>query len=194
MVVTDDEQLYLRARAYSDHGHVSNPAFPRGEDTRSTPGFNYRMMELQGAIGLVQLSKLDLALKRQKENKAKIKKALSGIRSIQFREFADEEGETGDTLVFFLETPDAASRATRELFREGIRFKILPEALKWHFAGAWDPILPALEGCRGHAIDQGWKKSEELLRSAIAVPIFIKIDEAKFEWTIDRLVKVLRQF
>lgn len=194
MVVTDDEQVYLRARAYSDHGHESHPTVPRGEDTRSAPGFNYRMMELQGAIGLVQLSKLEGAIKRQKENKARIKAALRQIASIRFRDFADEDGETGDTLVFFLESPQATAQVARELLAAGVRFRILPEALKWHYAGTWDHMLTGIEQYRGRPLNQEWKRSDALLRSAIAIPIFIKMDDAKVEWTIDRLARALRRF
>lgn len=193
MVVTDREPVYSSARAYSDHGHESNPAVPRGEDTRSAPGFNYRMMELQGAIGLVQLAKLDGAVKRQRENKARIKQALQGITAVRFREFADEKGETGDTLVLFLDDPKAASRAARDLLAEGLRFRILPEALTWHFAGTWEHMLPGIGRDRGKALAREWPLSEALLRRAIAIPIFIKMDDAKLQWTIDRLVKVLRQ-
>jgi len=193
MVVTDQEALFLRTRAYSDHGHESNPNFPRGEDTRSMPGFNYRMMELQGAVGLVQLRKLDEALKRQQENKARIKDALRGIRTISFREFADEAGETGDTLVFFLENPEVASRAAKRLFERGIRFKILPEAMKWHFAGTWDHIFSAVKGYRRKDPGKLWRRSEDLLRSAIAIPIFIKMDEEKINRTAEHLVRVLRE-
>jgi len=100
MVVTDDEQTYLRVRAYSDHGHENNPDLPRGEDTRRFPGFNHRMMELQGAIGLVQLGKLDFILKIQRENKRKIREALRDIQFIRFREFGDEGGRLARSQAY----------------------------------------------------------------------------------------------
>jgi 8-amino-3,8-dideoxy-alpha-D-manno-octulosonate transaminase len=59
MVVTNDEDLYIRASEYHDHGHDHNHTVPRGLEKRNFIGVNYRMMELQGALGLAQLHKLD---------------------------------------------------------------------------------------------------------------------------------------
>src|SRR6267143_917649 len=85
MLTTNNHDVHLMAKEYSDHGHQNNPAFPRGSDTRRIHGFNYRMTELAGAIGLVQLGKLESALQTQRRNKKKIKSALSDIPSIRFR-------------------------------------------------------------------------------------------------------------
>jgi 8-amino-3,8-dideoxy-alpha-D-manno-octulosonate transaminase len=86
MIITNNEAIFKRAREYSDHGHELNPAFPRGEDTRTISGINLKMTELQGAIGLAQIMKMDYIISRQRANKARIKKGLSDIPDIQFRE------------------------------------------------------------------------------------------------------------
>ena len=69
MLIIRNEEIYKKACAWHDHGHENNPKFPRWEDTRSSSGFNYRMMELQGAVGLAQLGKLDSIIKQQRKNK-----------------------------------------------------------------------------------------------------------------------------
>jgi 8-amino-3,8-dideoxy-alpha-D-manno-octulosonate transaminase len=191
MVLTNDEGIYKRARAYHDHGHEYNSSVPRGEDTRSTGGFNYRMMELQGAVGLVQLEKLDHALERQRANKRRIKAQLRECPAIRFREIPDEEGDAGDSLVFFLDTPEAARATARELQREGIGFKNLPDALLWHFAGTWEHMFKNHEQLRGRPLADVWKRSDRILRSAIAVPIFIKMDERRINATIEALQRAL---
>ena len=86
MIITDNEAIFRRAREYSDHGHELNPKFPRGEDTRTISGINLKMTELQGAIGLAQLKKMGYIIARQRENKARIKNALSDIPQIRFRD------------------------------------------------------------------------------------------------------------
>ena len=55
MVVFKDKELYNKAAAWHDHGHENNPNLPRWEDSRSSSGFNFRMTEMQGAIGIAQL-------------------------------------------------------------------------------------------------------------------------------------------
>ena len=45
------------ARMYHDHGHKNIPNLPRGLDRAGMVGFNYRMTEISGAFGKVQLEK-----------------------------------------------------------------------------------------------------------------------------------------
>ena len=52
--------------------------FPRGRDTRNIFGFNYRMTEIQGAIGKVQLKKLDSMISDNKRRYNNVEKELSG--------------------------------------------------------------------------------------------------------------------
>ena len=67
-----NQKKYLKAKAWHDHGHENNPNVPRWEDTRKSSGFNFRMTEMQGAVGLAQLKKLDYIIKKQRENHNKI--------------------------------------------------------------------------------------------------------------------------
>jgi len=62
MVTTDKLNLDKYSREYHDHGHENNPDFPRGRDTKTIFGFNYRMTEMQAAVGKVQLTKLNTLL------------------------------------------------------------------------------------------------------------------------------------
>ncbi len=53
MLVTDNEELYERARLYRNHGREPH------SHVFKMVGHNYRMTDIQAAVGLVQLSKLD---------------------------------------------------------------------------------------------------------------------------------------
>ena len=55
---TTPHKKFELAKAWHDHGHENNPKFPRWEDTRKSSGFNFRMTEMQSAIGRYQLKKL----------------------------------------------------------------------------------------------------------------------------------------
>ena len=68
MLLFRDEDVFQRACAWHDHGHENNPTVPRWED-RSSSGFNFRMMELQGAVGLAQLKKLSMIVTCQQKTK-----------------------------------------------------------------------------------------------------------------------------
>jgi len=189
MVVTDNALLYKRAKEYSDHGHESNPNFPRGEDTRTTYGFNYNMMELQGAIGLAQLKKLDYILQHHRGNKRRIKEGIKDVPNIKFREFADEKGEIADVIIFFTKTPDKAKTFVKMLLEKKIGTKILPDAIKWHFAGTWDHMLTQYEEYKGKKLEKSWSESRSILSKAIAIPIVIKMDDHR----INEIINAIRE-
>jgi len=100
-VVTDEEELYLKADAYADHGHdhVGND---RGLEGHGVLGSNYRISELNAAVGLAQLRKLDFMLERQREHKKWLKEALSQCPAVRFRNIPDEAGDSATFLSFFL--------------------------------------------------------------------------------------------
>lgn len=193
MVITNNKEIYLRAKEYSDHGHEGNPNFPRGEDTRRMSGFNYNMIELQGAIGLVQLKKLGYGQSQQKENKKKIKNGIENIPGIEFREIPDSEGACGDNLVFFLDSKEKAEKFAKILQEKGIGTNILPSAIKWHFAGTWDHMLPQFDRYNGKNLMEEWRKSYEILNRAIAVSIPIKMDDNRINNIIDTLTQIFKE-
>lgn len=185
MLISRNEDLYLRARSYHDHGHDFDSSLPRGQDTHSMSGFNYRMNELQGALGLVQLQKLDFFLKKQRENKARLKNMLRDIRSITFRTIPDDLGDTGDCLVFFLKSPADAEKAAIQLSTKKVGFKNLPDALNWHFAGRWGHIFSKTHPYSRWPIQDLWRKSEIILKRAIAIPIMLKMDDESIQQLSD---------
>lgn len=176
MVVTDDAAIYTRAAAYHDHGHENNPNYPRWEDTRSGSGFNYRMNELQGAVGLAQLKKLDGIIKQQNRNKKAILSEINDLAQIIFRTVPEGSEETSEALVFFVANNEIARRIRDELLKEGIGTKILPEAITWHFAGTWNHI-PSLIKANGNDLTIAFKRSHEMLNKAVALPIFYNMPD-----------------
>lgn len=140
MVVTDNVDLYNRADWYHDHGHDHNPNVGRAMEGRSILGFNYRMGELQGALGLAQLGKLDYVIAEQKKNKAKIKEALSRIDGVKFREIPDIEGDTATFLGFNFPEAEITKKFQKALSDEGIDTVLFKENL-WHYVPNWEHFL-----------------------------------------------------
>jgi 8-amino-3,8-dideoxy-alpha-D-manno-octulosonate transaminase len=191
MATTNNKDIYHRAREYADHGHENNPKFPRGEDTRRRSGLNYRMMELQGVLGVVQLAKLKSAIHRQKDNKKKIKDAIKDIGEFKFRAFADEDGETADTLVLIFEERLQAEDFVKNIRKGGLVTKNLPDAFNWHFAGTWGHIFSEIDYYKEGSWKTLWKKSEDLLRRTVALPINIKMTDGQIEKVITVIKEAL---
>lgn len=190
MIITNDKEIYQKAAEFADHGHQNNPKFPRGEDTRRAPGFNYRMMELQGAIGLVQLAKLDYGISEQKKNKARIMKGIKDIKGLKFRRFADADGETSDTIVFTLENIEKARKFVSRLKEKDIDTKNLPDAFNWHFAGTWDHMFSVIERYKNKNLIELWQRSYDYLRRTIALPVNIKMSDEYIRKVIASLKEI----
>ncbi len=141
MIITDDEKLWRNMSEYHDHGHdhVPNPG-TRGGEGRNFIGFNFRMMELQGAIGLAQLAKLDDMISRQKKNKAALKEAIGKIKDVSFRTILDETGDTATFIAFFLPDGERA-KAVNALLKENGAGAIAFGSNTWHFYPKWEHLL-----------------------------------------------------
>jgi len=190
MITTDDKDLYLNASEWHDHGHDHDPNVGRGLEKRRFIGFNYRMMELQGALGLAQLRKLDtVILPRQKANKDRIKEALSKIDQITFRHIPDPLGDTATFLIFFLPTAEKAKVFNQVMSKEGAGTVYWYDNL-WHYYEKWEHLIEGKSLLRyGYPFktESGetrcsyanleLPKTAELLSRALTIPITINMDE-----------------
>jgi 8-amino-3,8-dideoxy-alpha-D-manno-octulosonate transaminase len=176
MVVFASPELHARAAAWHDHGHENNPAVPRWEDTRSGSGFNYRMMELQGAIGLAQLRKLAGVVAAQRRNRDLLAAAIHDLPGVTPRQVPDGSFETADALVFQVPDRETALRCRAALVAAGVSTKILPEATTWHFAGTWDHMPQLVRQYRGHMRD-AFPRSRALLERSVSLPVFVRMAE-----------------
>lgn len=165
MIITGDEKLWRAMSEYHDHGHdhAENPG-GRGADGQSFIGFNYRMMELQGAIGLAQLAKLDDMVAAQKANKKVIKQAAAAIPGVTFRTILDEEGDSATFLAFML--PDAErAAAVNQVLRDNGAGAINFGENTWHFYPRWEHLARGATLCH-----DGWPFSYQGKRRVVYDP------------------------
>lgn len=193
MVVTHSAEIHRFMREFHDHGHESNPAVPRGRDTRSMPGLNFRMTEMQGAVGIAQLEKLDQIIALNQRNKGILKETLSQSDKIQFRRITDREGELADTLIFNFANNSMCTKFLDKYLAAGYATKNIPDAMDWHFSGTWNHMFQNVPAYRD-AWQSTWKKSEKLLERSISIPIFVKksLDEMQAQGEV--ILKILSSF
>ena len=192
IIITNNKKYYDRAAEFSDHGHQHLPNLPRGKDPRRAPGLNYRMSELSAAVGIAQLNKIDYILLKAKQNKYKIKNAILNIKELEFRKFIDEDGSQGDTLIFSLKSAKDAIEFEKLLINRGFGTKILPEAIDWHYAGAWSHILPKFSFYSSLDIEKMYKPTGELLRRSICLNIPILMDDDKIQLLISSIKDAIK--
>lgn len=117
-VITDDREVYETAHRFGDHGH-DHIGDARGAEQHPILGFNYRIGELNAAVGLAQFRKLDRILEKQRAVQKQLKEVLAGFPQIQFRHVPDEAGDSATTLGFLLPDAETAARVHEELGKAG---------------------------------------------------------------------------
>ena len=190
MVITNNEALYLNASEYHDHGHDHKPV-GRGYEGRRFFGFNCRMMELQGAIGLVQLEKLPAMVDTQRRIKAELKEALQRVPGISFRHIPDEAGDSATFLTWFMPTAEEATRLAKMLADQGAG--PVPWGVNtWHSYPNWEHLLEGktvaksgwpfnrVEGRAAYEPD-ALPKTTALLGRCLSWQIMLGWDEAKLQ-------------
>ncbi len=189
LMITNNSHYYKIAKEFHDHGHESNPDFPRGRDTRSIVGMNYRMSEMQGAVGIAQLKKLDFIVSKNREHKFFLKSNMDKSK-ITFRNITDVEGDLADTLIFNFENPIFANQFLKLYKASGYGTKNIPDAIDWHFAGTWNHMFVNVPAYRDTWKTQ-WSKTAELLARSIAIPIFVKTTKEELEKHLDIINSIM---
>ncbi|MBL3593267.1 MAG: DegT/DnrJ/EryC1/StrS family aminotransferase [Synergistaceae bacterium] len=138
LIVTDDEELYRRMGYYHDHGHIHDKSIDRGAEGKHCLGFNFRMSELQGAMGLVQLSKLEGALAALRGHKKTIIEAVADL-GLGRRVHADPEGDSATQIVFLLPDEASARRFQKASKEAGVGCGNLSDNT-WHYARHWQTL------------------------------------------------------
>jgi len=118
MVVTDRRDVFDRAAIR----HDSAMCFWNPEDTtvQPFPGENFRMNEMEGALGCVQFGRIEGILERTRAIQRRVRAGIAGLPGITLHQPPDPEGDCGITATFFLDSADQAKRCAKALQAEGI--------------------------------------------------------------------------
>jgi len=108
MVTTDDEELVWIARSFRDHGYDVKERLNLLEMEQKLPyihnmvGWNYRMTELQSAIGLAELERIDTwNLPRRRKNARILMERLKEIPEIVYMPVDTEDRQNGWYVLAF---------------------------------------------------------------------------------------------
>ena len=186
MCITSDETLWRRMSEYQDHGHdhIPNPG-GRGGESRPFIGFNYRMMEIQGAIGLAQLAKLNGIVAAQQKNKQFFREAVSILPGVSFREILDPAGDSATFLTFLLPDKGKAQAVNAILRQEGAGAIQWAEN-NWHYYPRWEHLLEGKTYCHG-----GWPFQAHGKRRVVYDPQALPASAAIMERALTYQVPIL---
>jgi dTDP-4-amino-4,6-dideoxygalactose transaminase len=199
MLTTSEAELHRRAAMYHDSAAPPHTGVSADE---WLPGLNLRMSELQAAVLLVQLERLDGVLADLRARKRKLRSLLAdrlGDR-IAFRRLNDPDGDTGIALVFFAPEAPAAERVVAALADENVpasrlyqEGRHLPhDYVDLHAYEAWAPLLnkrawaPGASPWDRHPRDVEYRRdgcpvTMDLLRRAVHVDVSPELRDEQVE-------------
>ena len=200
-VVTDDKGLYTVAQAYADHGH-DHIGDDRGLEGHAILGTNFRISELNAAVGLAQLRKLDHILERQRSHKKAIREALGQFSGITLRRIPDEKGDSATFLSFFLPDESSARKVTKDLGQTGVDGCFYWYDNNWHYLRKWDHFkklssasslpLTLLEN-RPDYENTELPKSDSIMSRLISMQIKLSWTHDEVSQRIDKITHVLKR-
>ena len=129
MITTNDDELGSRLQVFRNHGaSISEEQRHHGPKPYILPdfnvlGYNYRMTDLQGAIGVVQLKKLDEFINERSKWATFYKKELATISWLSLPSFNDDHKHGWQSFVLLVDeskAPKSRNEIMEELQIKGI--------------------------------------------------------------------------
>ena len=113
-IITNNTDLAERCRMWRNHGQV----FENGKRDFEVAGLNYRMTEIQAAIGRVQLEKFPIILKKRRKIASQYLNELVGCPGIKLP--TDNPEHTWQTFMVVLDATIDLSEMTGKMARSAI--------------------------------------------------------------------------
>jgi perosamine synthetase len=182
MLVTDDADLAARARRLREHGMTVSAADRHAGGTSTPerytePGFNFRMTDVQAAIGLVQLGRLDAMVARRRQLADRYRALLADLPGVRL--VADPPWGTTNYQSCWLLLPPDAPVTRDELMAACTRVGIHPR--RGIMAAHLEPACADLAPVR-------LPVTERIAADSLTLPLYHDLTEADQ----DRVVAVLR--
>ncbi|MBT3375928.1 MAG: aminotransferase class V-fold PLP-dependent enzyme [Lentisphaerae bacterium] len=144
LLLTDDERLWERANQVAECGGLWRPdrfAAPRYEGELFC-GTNYRMSELEAAVNVVQLGKMEETVGRFRCARSSILSQLKRFREIVPAQSNDPAGDVGYDLFFYPRTIELGQKIVEALKAEGVGCSMRGESERpdWHIYSYMYPV------------------------------------------------------
>lgn len=97
MCLTDDEKLYEKMKVLKNHGMKA-----AGDYNHEVAGYNYRLTNVQAAIGCAQMEKIDQILDKREKNHTLYRQHLSDVPELVFAHYDNQQVQPVRWLISFL--------------------------------------------------------------------------------------------
>lgn len=167
IITTNSEMFYEKLKLFRSHGISKTPyAIEQGDwyYEMTELGFNYRMNDIQAALGLSQMHKIDGFIERRRDIAALYNEKLSTIPGVILPKQL-EKTESGWHLYMIQLDEKVLTKSRREIFDE---MRALNIGVHVHYIPVyWQPYYQGLGYERGLC-----PKAEKWYEQALTLPVF----------------------
>lgn len=199
-IVTDNEDIYKRADAFHDHGHdhIGND---RGKEGHEFLGVNYRISELNAAVGLAQLGKLKRIIEIQRRNHAQLASVINAFPEIRLRNVPDPSGDSCTFINFLMPDENSARTTAKMLAESGVDGSFYWYDNNWHYIRNWHHIkhmrtaMPASQMHLHHMRDYtglNLPQSDDIISRTISMQIKLSWTETDVQKRCDAIYHLLK--
>ncbi|MFD2550877.1 DegT/DnrJ/EryC1/StrS family aminotransferase [Bizionia sediminis] len=190
VVVTNNTNYYKHAHEYTDHGH-DHIGMDRGAEAHPYLGYNFRISELQAAVGLAQARRLYDFVAIQKKHYQLIKNILASIPELRFRTVPEGGEESYGFLNFFLPDLETARKTMAGFKTAGVDACFHYFDNNWHYIRKWDhlknlktlyPVSPEVKAGLAYLQTKSFEQSDLFIGRNISCLI-------KLSWTEDMVLE-----
>jgi dTDP-4-amino-4,6-dideoxygalactose transaminase len=187
MILTDDEALAGRARILRTHG-MSLSDLQRHQATSVTIeayhdlGYNYRMSDLHAAVGIEQMKKLDLILRRREHIASRYNEAFADLDYVQLPFSSSEMPHSYQSYMiqFRPQAPKSRDQVMQDLLEVGVatRRGVMAIHLEPYYRDRFPHVkLPV---------------AETAAQSTLLLPLYTTMTESEQDYVIEHLRTCLR--
>ena len=146
------------------------------------PGFNYRMTEMQAAVGIEQLKKVEKLI-IVFERFSILENSLKGKFTLRESSGIGNYKGNYDTFMILNLNQKEIDKIIGVLIRNNFSTKNIPDAMKWHCSFYWDHLLD------NEQIDNSLL-TLNLLQKSIAIPILVSKPLDSYSKLADELLSL----
>lgn len=142
MFVCRDEEAYFTAIDV----HDCAGSLRRAGELPRFAGYNFRASEFTGAVGRIQLSRLDGILAQMRDSHARIAARISQLSGLTLRRSNDATGDAGIAVIAFAESAENAQAICSAITAAGVPAAPIyrVDTADLHVYPFWKPVLDAI--------------------------------------------------
>ena len=199
-IITNNPKYAQFADHYSDHGH-DHMGNDRGAETHPFLGYNFRISELNAAVGLAQIKRLNDFIAIQKKNYTIIREALSVIPEITFRTVPKGGEENYSFLSFYLPDLELTRKVSSEFKSNGVDGCFHYFDNNWHYIRKWDHLkeLKSLYPISKEVIEgleylktKSFEKSDHFVGRNLSCLIKLSWTEKEVQDRANKMVEIIK--